>query len=97
MLKLTLDDLKKMDSGTIFAHGAMQDSPLGLSYNDTGNLLTWVAKRGDGFYDWAIYCHWYKPNQDLMEVAKNGDKLHNLDNVQRLVPCTPEALELYRR
>lgn len=94
---LSVSDLLAMKPGTIFAHGAMQDNALGLNMTGTDQLLTWVAKRGDGYHDWAIYCDWYRPSQSLIEIARHGQKIHNLDTVKRLVPYDEEAKELYRR
>lgn len=57
-LGLQVDDLKKMPSGTIFAKGELPDSSDGINMNSTGRMLRWIAKRGDGYWDWAIYCWW---------------------------------------
>lgn len=76
--------------------------------NSKYRLVKWVAIRGT-INDWAIYhsidanlcqedyfdcdCHllstWY-------QIAEHGAKLHNMDEVKRWVPCTEEALALYR-
>lgn len=92
---LTLDMLKEMAPGTIFAEGEIENSPEGLfmTNSDIGRKLLWVAKRG-GFHDWAIYTHWKDSGRS--HVLSNGDKVTSEDNIKKLVPCTEEALKMYR-
>ncbi len=94
-MKLTLKQLKEMKPG-IFAKGQVEDNPMGANMANTGNLMKWVAVRGD-IHDWAIYCdNPYSPQFDYEGVAESGDKIHNREIVKRLVPCDKEALEMYR-
>lgn len=92
---LTLKKLEKMKPG-IFAQGEVKDNPQGINIADTGKVLKWVAVRGT-IEDWAIYIdNPYDPRSDFQNVADYGDKIHNLDYIQKLVPCDKEALEMYR-
>lgn len=89
---LTLQKLKDMEPG-IFERGLTIDNRSGVNLANTDQVLRWVATRG-GIHDWAIYAG----PEDWSEerVRDYGDKVHNRDNVQKLVPCDEEALEMYR-
>ncbi len=94
---LTLDKLKAMKPGEIFANGLTTNSPDGLYMTDE-NLngeLRWLAKRGDGYHDWAIYSFW--STHDLDWIMQHGQKVSNENNIKKLVACEDAAFELYRR
>ena len=92
---LTLDKLKEMEPGTVFATGIISNSPEGVYMTDEryGDKLRWVAKRG-GIHDWAIYIGWEE--KSLEYVKDYGDKVYNEFNIKKLVPCTDEAYKQYR-
>jgi hypothetical protein len=92
--KLTLDKLKEMRPG-VFAQGEIENSPEGLymTSSNIGKKLLWVAKRGV-VHDWAIYAHWAEKGFDF--VTTQGDKVSK-GNARKLVPCTDEALSMYRQ
>lgn len=90
---LTLQMLEAMPSGTIFAQGKIVDSPKGINMDNTGQLLSWVAKKGGGD-DWAIYCHFADHSIDY--IVHHGNKVTSKQNILTLVPCNEEALERYR-
>lgn len=92
---LTLQELKDMKPGIVFAHGTTTNDPQGvyMTDNDFGKPLIWAAKRG-GIHDWAIYIHW--ADNGLQYVIEHGDKVTNKANIQKLVPCDDEALQQYR-
>jgi len=46
-------------------------------------------------HDWAIYVHF--ATNDIAFVLSQGDKVHDKENIRRLVPCDDEALAMYRR
>lgn len=95
MTELTLEKLKTMEEG-IFAQGETVDSPQGANMANTGKTIKWVAVRGS-IHDWAIYTdNPYSPQFDYEGVRDMGDKVHDRDTVQRLVPCDNEALGMYR-
>lgn len=90
---LTLQQLKDMQPDSIFATGTINDGPTGINLANTGKTLRWVACRG-GIHDWAIYAQ--AEDWSEQRVKEMGDKVHNRDNVQKLVPCDDEALAMYR-
>lgn len=91
-MAITIADLKAMPPNTIFAQGEAIDGPLGINIMGSGKMLRWVAVRG-GIWDWAIYAGWTMPYE---QVAKTGDKVHDMATIRRLVPCDKEAQEMYR-
>jgi hypothetical protein len=84
---LTLEALKQMEPGTIFAHGVVLDERL---YHKP---VAWLAKRGR-IHDWAIYYHLSESSLDWIE--KWGDKCHTERVIKDLVSCDEEALKMYR-
>ena len=70
--------------------------------------VNWVAVRG-GIYDWTIY-HSLDANftsRDYLDgfehlkatdeqIARAGGRLHNRDEIKKLVPCEDDALRMYR-
>ena len=92
---LTLQQLKNMRPG-IFAQGEVVDSPTGANMANTSKMMKWVAVRGN-IHDWAIYAdNPFTPQSDFEGVRDFGDKIHNKDIIQKLVPCDEEALDMYR-
>ena len=92
---LSLQDLKDMPQGTVFAHGETENSPDGIymTNSDIGRKMIWAAKRGN-IHDWAIYIHWAESG--IKYVLSNGDKVKNSANIKKLVPCDDEAFSMYR-
>lgn len=92
---LTLQQLKDMEPGSVFAKGITQNSPEGIYMIDSniGKELTWVAKRG-GIHDWAIYIHWSENGEQY--VIEHGDKVNSETNIKKLVPCDEQAFGMYR-
>ncbi len=103
MSELTVEKLKAIESAAIFESGTTE---IEHPWNANEKLkVKWVAKRGDGFHDWAIY-HSFHDNLTLIgdhlvasnaRIASNGQKLYDTKKVQELVPCDRDALALYRR
>ena len=91
-MKFTRKMLKKLKPG-IFTSGSTVDSPEGVNMTDTGNLIQWVAVRGQ-IDDWAIYCG--PADWDLDHVRTNGQKVTNKVSIRKLVPCTDEAFNRYK-
>jgi hypothetical protein len=92
---LTPEDLKAMHPGAIIAAGTVKNSPdeIYMTSDHIGRPMRYVAKRG-GIHDWAIYLDW--ESKSLDQVLDHGQKLQSLKHVKKLVPCTDEALNLYR-
>jgi len=93
--EMTLQDLKNMAPGTVFAHGIIENSPEGIYMTETrrGDKLIWAAKRGR-IHDWAIYIHWAESG--LPYAIDHGDKVSTEGNIKKLVPCDDEAFGVYR-
>lgn len=91
---LTLQKLKDLPE-SVFASGIVENSPEGIYMTDSdlGRELIWVAKRGQ-IHDWCIYLHWADNGANYAEQF--GDKLRNVENIKKLVPCESEAMEMYR-
>ena len=90
---LTLQMLKDMPPGTMFATGTIVDAPEGINLANTGLMLRWVAIRGD-YHDWTIYAHMGSYSTEW--IRAHGDKVGAEDNIKKLVPCKDEAFEMYR-
>ncbi len=84
---LTLEALKEMEPGTVFAHGVVLDERL---YREP---IAWLAKRGR-IHDWAIYYH--HADQSLEWIESFGDKCYTQAVIKDLVPCNEDALKMYR-
>lgn len=93
MEELTLEKLKAMEPGQMFATGLTTDNPEGINMARSGKQLKWVAVRGE-IYDWAIYIHFSK--YSIGQVASEGDKVIFKEHIKKLVPCDDEAFKMYR-
>ncbi len=82
---LTLKMLKDMPPGIVFATGEAEDSPAGINMTHSHKQLRWVAVRGKGMPDWAIYIYWDYETIDYIKVS--GDKIHNPNHIKKLVEC----------
>lgn len=93
---LTLQQLKDMPVGYIFAKGMALDAEGVVNVANTGSMIKWIAVRGT-IHDWAIYTdNPHQPLADFEQLRTMGEKLKNLKYVQMCVPCEKEALEMYR-
>jgi hypothetical protein len=78
---LTVEKLKAMNDGDIFAQGTIVDSPEGINMTRTEKMLDWVACRGQGYHDWAIYCTFsdsYWSEDDIPRWKKVDETFRNL-------------------
>jgi len=91
--RLTVECLKKMEPGYMFASGSARDHPSDINMTGNGQWLRWVAVRG-GYHDWAIYIH--KATHNKLWIKSQGDKICNEHYIKKFVPCTDEAYALYR-
>lgn len=87
---LTRAKLEACTPGGVLAFG-IADEP-GL-YKD--GKVKWVAVRGEGTHDWAIYYHKEEKSQE--DVMKEGDKVTTEHIIRQLVPCYDEVFALYRK
>ena len=95
MNEMTLEYLTALPAGCIFAKGETTNSPEGVYMTDSrlGDSLRWIAKKG-AINDWCIYIYWGYTSWEFVET--NGDKVTNMENIKKLVPCTPEVENRYR-
>lgn len=85
---LTAQILKDMQPGAIIAKGITNNPRL---HKDN---VKWIAVRGKGFHDWALYYHFeHMSDQYVLDV---GDKSTTEGVIRSLVPCDDEAWALYR-
>lgn len=89
--------LKDMPHGTIFAKGEAKDEPGKLFRSGNSETLRWVAVRGGGLLDWAVYSVGENSAWNNEGIAQHGDKVRFGENIRFCVPCDDEALQEYRR
>lgn len=96
--QLTVDILKDM-SPCVFRKGEINNAdlpePMVNIYEYPGLRLKWVAKRGQGYHDWAVYLHF--DDQSFADCVIHGQKTRSEKNIRLLVPCTDEAFAMYRK
>ena len=92
---LTVKMLDAMPPDTIFATGMATDTPDSLYLANTGKPLRWVAVRGVGYGDWAIYAH--LAHNNIEDIRNHGDKVHFEIHIRRCVECDDEAMGRYRQ
>jgi hypothetical protein len=94
--KMTMRELETVVPGEIFAKGELPNSPEGIYMTDgnLGRTLRWLAVKGHGYDDWAIYCGW--ADTSWGEIRSNGDKVAGKDNIQKCVPCDDDVFKRYR-
>lgn len=94
---LTVERLSQIEPGRVFAQGTAFNNEEGLfmTANWPDKLLKWVAVKGEGYDDWAIYCD-FAPCTNF-QIKQTGQKVTNKENILKLVPSTEEAYKLYRR
>ena len=95
MFHLSIEILKSLPPGEPFADGFISNSMDGLFMTNTGGTLRWVAIKGRGYNDWAVYCHW--ATTPLAEIVSNGDKVTFVSNIRKCISCDAEVLALYRK
>lgn len=109
---LTVEKLKSMQPWEIFASGEWVDDWKLFNIRWEGRQVQWVAVRGKGYHDWAIYYHLSNEEErekaetllDLTyywrwtdeNIAKIGDKLTRESTIRAIVPCDDESFNLYR-
>lgn len=94
--KLTAATLKMMADDHIIDASETTNSMEGvfMSGDYVGEKISWIAKRGSGNADWAIYVGW--THRTVEWIMMYGQKVKDPANIRKLVPCDDEALALYR-
>ena len=108
---VTAEALREIMPGEEIARGEAIDAMHDLYLAGTGRTVRWIAVRGRGPLDWAIYAQspHYVGSDDPEIVAAGlcgawpfamirdrGDKVRSTQNVRRLVDADDEAMEMYR-
>lgn len=112
---LTLELLEEMPPRKIIACGIVENGPrvyqINMVSGDIGRQLFWIAKRGDGAADWAIYTEWLLTQRawdtnkhgtdhigpSIVETLRFGQKVLSRNNVATLVPHDEAAWRAYRQ
>ena len=84
---------QKMQPGEMFAKGELPDNEQGINMMNTGQILRWVACRGQ-IADWAIYCS--RVDRDWEEIRHMGDKVHDRNNIKNCVNVDDQVMSVYR-
>lgn len=89
---------EKIPNNSFFAKGFFVDDESGVNIAGTGNIVKWVAVKGD-VEDWAIY--FQNPFmgsfvQDFREIAEHGEKMYYIGDILSLMSITAEMMDLYR-
>ena len=94
LTKEMLDD--ESTRGQVIASGISPNSPEGLfmTNDNYGKTLRWVLKKGWGYSDWAVYCHWTEHSEEW--VRDNGDKVTSRQNLQNIIEFDDECWSKYR-
>jgi hypothetical protein len=85
---LTKDALLAMEPGKVFAKGEAMDVRLHRA------PIRWVAVRGHGDGDWALYYH--LRDWSYAEIRASGDKAFTKEAIFDLVNFDEDAWQLYR-
>lgn len=85
---LTFEQFKALPDDEIFATGTLTDKAL------APDEVRWVANKGSGYDDWAIYYHYSQ--HDVNFIRYHGDKVLSESIIRRLVPCDDQVYAKYR-
>lgn len=91
---LTLEKLRQAGKRVIFDTGICEGGPDGINVRSRPGELRWVAVTGDGD-DWAVYVA--PIDWNAWAVARSGDKVHDINNVKKVVPCDEATAGRYRK
>ncbi len=94
---LTLQKLKDMEPGEIFATGIAVNAPSKIHLTDhrIGEKIQRVAVRVN-IHDWTIYYQWASKWRTDNLIKKLWNKMYSA-YAKQLVPCDDEALNMYRK
>lgn len=92
---ITIELLDVLPEGSIFAIGITTDNKDGFNMSDSGREIGWIAKKGDGGNDWAVYTHF--TNHDLFFIQTQGDKVHPREYIENVLQFDDAVWERYRQ
>ena len=99
MEQLTVQKLKAMEPGAIFATGTTTDNSVWINIWSTGTKIKWVAVRGHWYHDRTVYLRGDRNELDIDEsddsIARFGDKCPET-SVLHIIDADQKALKLYR-
>jgi hypothetical protein len=90
---MNLQDFKKIPPGEVFRTVVTKYHTV-ERLNDEWPELMFVCKKGHGYDDWAIYCHF--PERGAEWIREHGDKVTGERNIRSIFPCSDEVFALYR-
>lgn len=92
---LTDKMIKSFPDNWIIAAGSISNNLSGIfvSRSRMNEELVWIAVTGYAG-DWAIYCGFRKDGID--NILRSGHKITIVENIKKLLPCTDQAIALYR-
>lgn len=91
---LTLELLQRLGPRVIIDTGLIDGGPNGINIRSRPGEVRWVAVTGDNL-DWVVYVG--PPDWDLHAVSRSGDKVYDINNIKKVVPCDDEAAGRYRQ
>lgn len=91
---MTFEEFKAIPKGEIFRVVITKYHTV-ERINGNWPELMFVCKKGHGWDDWTIYCHY--PEKGVEWIAHvGGDKVTSERNIRSIFPCTDEVFERYR-
>ena len=90
---MTLQAFKEIPHGEIFRVVTTKYHTV-ERFNGEWPELMFVCKKGHGYDDWAIYCHF--PVRGVDWIREHGDKVTGESNIRSIFPCSDEVFALYR-
>lgn len=91
--EMTIEEFREIPAGEIFRVVTTKYHTV-VRVKGEWPTLTFVCKKGHGYDDWAIYCHF--PERGVDWIATNGDKVTMESNIRAIFPCDDEVYKLYR-
>lgn len=91
---LTIELLRRLGPKVIIDTGIAEGGPSGLNARSRAGELRWCAVTGAG-EDWAVYVG--PADWNVWQVSRSGDKLYDINNVKKVVPCDEAAAGRYRK
>ncbi len=95
-IKIT-EEMLKGNGNKVLGTGVTTDEE--INYYGWGNRkrnLKIIAVKGT-INNWAIYVEFMEKPQSYKEIKNYGNKIHNKEVIKKLVDCSDEVLERYRK
>lgn len=92
-MKYTKELYDEIPKHTTFAVGTCFDDPSGINMTKSGNLLLWVARKGE-INDFSVYTHYLE--KGIEWILKSGDKVCSTTNLTNILDCDDDVWCHYR-